>query len=268
MKPFTIIPILLACSVMLIFSCNVPRPKDANQLRIKNNFIVLLDLSDRIIIQPDQPERDKEIIQHIYKIFEQNVKKDLYIKSREEIKVVIAPQKGTNLPAEDIEDRLYINMDNINIVMRKSKEAERRMNFMADLDTLYQKALFSVDPADYYGADIWKYFYEDLKYDYVSDSLTRNYLFILTDGYPIVGKNPNKLQPIHSRFPNLNVVIVEAAPREKDLEWDRIMERWGEWFNEISIPEYTIIKRKAITKEKEMIEEIVRGKTGNMAQAQ
>jgi hypothetical protein len=235
-------------------------------MRIKNNFIVLLDLSDRIIVQPDQPERDKEIIQHIYKIFEQNVKKDLYIKSRDEIKVVIAPQKGADLPIEDIEDRLYINMDNINIVFRKSKEVERRLNFIADLDTLYQKAVFSTDPEDFYGADIWKYFYEDLKYDYVSDTLTENYLFILTDGYPIVGKNPNKLQPINSRFPNLNVVIVEAAPREKDLEWDRIMERWGEWFNEISIPEYTIIKRKAITKEKEMIEEIVQGKTGNVAQ--
>ncbi len=267
MKLYANTSILFGCITLLfLFSCNPPQPKGTKQMRIKNNFIVLLDLSDRIIVQPDQPERDKEIIQHIYKIFEQNVKKDLYIKSRDEIKVVIAPQKGADLPTEDIEDRLYINMDNINIVFRKSKEVERRLNFIADLDTLYQKAVFSTDPEDFYGADIWKYFYEDLKYDYVSDTLTENYLFILTDGYPIVGKNPNKLQPINSRFPNLNVVIVEAAPREKDLEWDRIMERWGEWFNEISIPEYTIIKRKAITKEKEMIEEIVQEKTGNVAQ--
>ena len=38
----------------------------------------------------------------------------------------------------------------------------------------------------------WKYFYEDLKVDYVSDTLTQNFLFILTDGYPIVGKNPDQ----------------------------------------------------------------------------
>jgi hypothetical protein len=35
------------------------------------------------------------------------------------------------------------------------------------------------------------------------------------------------------------------------------MERWSEWFAEINVPEYTIIKRKAISKEKELIEEII-----------
>lgn len=224
---------------------------------MKNNFIVLLDLSDRIIVQPNQLERDKEIIHHIYNLFEKNVKENLYIKSRDEIKVVIAPQKGTNLPAEVFEDRLYINMDKIKIVYRKSGEDERRVQYLANIDTLFNLAKFSSNPEDYYGADIWKYFYEDLRYDYVSDTLTKNYLFILTDGYPIVGKNPNKLQPVNARFPDLHVVLVEAAPRDKDLEWDRVMERWGEWFDEINVPEYTIIKRKAISKEKELIEDII-----------
>ena len=73
-------------------------------------------------------------------------------------------------------------MDNIRIVYRKSKEDERRTQYLANLDTLYNMAIFSSDPEDYYGADIWKYFYEDLRYDYVSDTLTKNFLFILTDG--------------------------------------------------------------------------------------
>jgi len=266
MKSLAYTSILLVCmQLFILISCQPPAPKETRQKRVKNNYIVLLDLSDRIIVQPNQTERDKEIIQHIYKIFEQNVKENLYIKARDEIKVVIAPQKGANLPTEEIEDRLYVNMDNISIVYRKSKEEERRNNFIANLDTLYREAVFSKDPKDFYGADIWKYFYEDLKYDYVSDTLTENYLFILTDGYPIVGKNPNKLRPIKASFPDLHVVIVEAAPREKDLEWDRIMERWSEWFNEISIPEYTIIKRKAISKEKEMIEEIIKSSEENVA---
>jgi hypothetical protein len=237
--------------------CNPPAPKEINQLRVKNNYIVLLDLSDRIIVQPDQMERDKEIIHHIYDIFEHNVRENLYIKSRDELKVVIAPQKGSGLPAEIYEDRLYVNMENINLVYRKSKEKERRSTYLANIDTLYNNAIFSTNPEDYHGADIWKYFYEDLRYDYVSDTLTKNFLFILTDGYPIVGKNPNKLQPINERFPDLHVVIVEAAPRDKDLEWDRIMERWGEWFDEINVPKYTIIKRKAISKEKELISDII-----------
>lgn len=222
-------------------------------------MIILLDLSDRIIIQENQPERDKEIIRHIYSVFEENVRKNLYIKSRDEIRVVIAPQRGSGLSTETFEDRLYIDMEKVNILHRKSGEEERRLNFFANLDTLYRKAIFSRDPEDYYGADIWQYFYEDLAYDYVSDTLTENYLFILTDGYPIVGKNPSKLQPIKSRFPDLYTVIVEAAPREKDLEWDRIMGMWNEWFEEISIPEYAVIKRQAISKEKEMIAEILSG---------
>jgi len=269
MKTRKYIAIVGSCLLFLsLTTCKPPAPKD-KQLRVKNNFIVLLDLSDRIIVQPNQLERDKEIIHHIYSLFEKNVKENLYIKSRDEIKVVIAPQKGADLPTEIFEDRLYVNMDNVNIVYRKSKEEERRLEYLANLDTLYEKASYSNDPEDYYGADIWKYFYEDLRYDYVSDSLTNNYLFILTDGYPIVGKNSNKLQPINTRFPDLHVVIVEAAPRDKDLEWDRIMDRWGEWFDEINVPEYTIIKRKAISKEKEMIEDIIiRTKEQNLNVAQ
>ena len=81
-------------------------------------------------------------------------------------------------------------------------------------------------------------------------------MFILTDGYPIVGKDKNKLQPIKTKYSDLKVVLVEAAPREKDMEWDRIMETWESWFNEIGVSEYTMIKRKAISKEKEQLKDI------------
>ncbi|HLF35006.1 MAG TPA: hypothetical protein VI583_12260 [Cyclobacteriaceae bacterium] len=254
-------PLIISTLVLLIagimMSCDLPEQKNKKQIATKKNVIILLDLSDRIIVQDNQPERDKEIIRHIYSIFEENVKKNLYIKSRDEIRVVIAPQRGARLSTETFEDRLYIDMEKINIMHRKSGEEERRNDFFANLDTLYRKAIFSRDPEDYYGADIWQYFYEDLAYDYVSDTLTKNYLFILTDGYPIVGKNPSKLQPIKNRFPDLQTIIVEAAPREKDLEWDRIMSMWNEWFEEISIPASAVIKRQAISKEKEMIAEII-----------
>ena len=134
---------------------------------------------------------------------------------------------------------------------------------MANLDTLYQKARFSDDPKDYYGADIWQYFDEDLRYDYVTDTLTKNYLFIITDGYPIVGKNPKKLRPLKTRFPNLNIILVEAAPREKDEEWDHVMSMWKDWFQEIQVTDYTIIKRQAISKEEEMMADIVGEKQDN-----
>jgi len=249
---------ILLFVIGIVWSCNMPQqPEKKSMLTTKHNYIVLLDLSDRLIVQPNQPERDKELIKHLYGLFESKVKKDLYIKSRDEIKVVIAPQKGSGLQSHIYEDKLYVNMDKITNMLRRKEEEKRRNEFFETLDELYKKAVFSKNPSDFYGADIWKYFYEDLKVDYKKDTLTKNFLFILTDGYPIVGKDKAKLQPIKDQFPDLQVAIVEAAPREKDMEWDNVMNLWSEWFNEIGVTKYEMIKRSAITKEKEQLEEII-----------
>ncbi|MEJ0033857.1 MAG: hypothetical protein WDO15_27540 [Bacteroidota bacterium] len=238
--------------------CNLPSPeKKTAKLRVKHNYIVLLDLSDRLIVQPNQPQRDKQIIKSLYNVFENNVKHDLYIKSRDEFRVVIAPQLGTGLRRDDFEDRLYVNMDNIKNVYRKLNEEDRRIAFEANLDTLYRRAVFSSDPEKYHGADIWKYFHEDLKVDYSRDTLTENYLVIVTDGYPIVGHNRNKLLEVQNQFPDLKIALIEAAPREQDLEWDHMMLTWQEWFDGMGIKEYTLIKRSSITKELEQVKEVV-----------
>ena len=251
-------------SLFIIFifglaACHPPAPKEKT-LSVKHNYIILVDLSDRIIVQSDQPARDKEIIKAIYQLFEQKVKKELYIKSRDEIKVVIAPQKGSGLQTDIFEEKLYVNMGSIQNIFRRSKEQERQDAFYAALDDLYKKAEFSDVPEEYYGADIWKYFYEDLAADYSNDTLTENFLFILTDGYPIVGKDLKKLQPVKNVFPNLHIVLLEASPRDKDMEWDRIMEMWKQWFDSMGIKDYTFIKRKAISKEIEQVKDIVGAK--------
>lgn len=249
--------ILLVFAVLImVASCKLPQPEKA-AMPEKHNYIVLLDLSDRLIVQKDQPSRDKELIKYIYSQFEERVKKNLYIRSRDEIRIVIAHQKGSGLYESEYEDRLYVNMENIPAVLKNSKKDERRVNFYANIDTLYKKAVFSKDPKKYYGADIWKYFYEDLKTDYSKDTLTKNFLFILTDGYPIVGKDLNKLNPVKNSFPDLKIVIVEAAPRDKDMEWDRIQELWQGWFDEMGIKDYEFIKRTALSKEKDEIKAVM-----------
>jgi hypothetical protein len=251
--------LLLLCMVLLFLvnACSLPSPeKKKTDVRVKYNFIILLDLSDRLIVQEDQPERDKQIIKNLYSLFEEKVKNELYIKSRDEIHVVIAPQHDAGLSRNAFEDKLYVNMGSMNNVSRKAKEEERRKEFHANLDTLYNRAVFSDNQEDYHGADIWKYFYEDLKSDYSRDTLTKNFLFILTDGYPIVN-NQSKLLQVQNEFPDLEIVLLEAAPRERDLEWDHVMAIWEEWFNTIGISKYTLIKRGSITKELEQVREIV-----------
>jgi hypothetical protein len=252
----TTISYVILIALIFHLGCNIPNPKKkSRKMGVKHNYIVLLDLSDRLIIQENQPDRDKKIIKELYSLYEDRVKKNLYIKARDEIKVVIAPQKGSQLKEEVFEDQLYVNMDNIKNIYRKPKEKSRRDDFYNNIDTLYEKAVFSRNPEKYHGADIWKYFYEDLTIDYARDTLTENFLFILTDGYPIVGKEQVKLQEVKDKFPDLHIILIEASPREKDMEWDRIMGVWEEWFNKIGVKKYTLIKRGAITKELEQVKE-------------
>ena len=249
------IPVILV--MLLLASCMPPQEEKEISTAVKHNYIILLDLSDRLIIQDNQPERDKELIKHIYTLFEERVRKHLYLRSRDEIKVVIAHQRGAGLKSEVYEDSLYIDIENIPAVLRRKQEKERRSVFFDNLDKLYDQAVFSNNPKDFYGADIWKYFYEDLKVDYVNDTLTQNFLFLFTDGYPIVGKDLSKLQTVKEEYPDLKIILIEAAPRDEDMEWDRVIDLWEEWFDSMKIDNYEFVKRMALSKEKDMLREII-----------
>lgn len=255
-KPIRYIPVLL---LLLLASCMPPQEQKEVTPVVKYNYIILLDLSDRLIVQDNQPERDKELIKQIYTLFEERVREHLYLRSRDEIRVVIAPQRGAGLQNEIYEDSLYTNMESIPSVLRRKTEEERRLIFQNNLDRLYEQAVFSNKPKDFYGADIWKYFYEDLKVDYVTDSLTQNFLFLFTDGYPIVGRDLTKLQTVKEKYPDLKLVLMEAAPRDKDMEWDRVIALWDEWFASMGIEDYQFVKRMALSKEKDLLREILKG---------
>jgi len=243
--------------MLLLVSCMPPQEEKEISTVVKHNYIILLDLSDRLIVQDNQPERDKDLIKHIYTLFEERVRKHLFLRSRDEIKVVIAHQRGAGLKSELYEDSLYIDIENVPAVLRRKQEKERRSIFFDNLDKLYDQAVFSANPKDFYGADIWRYFYEDLKVDYVSDTLTQNFLFIFTDGYPIVGKDLTKLQPVKEEYPDLKIILIEAAPRDKDMEWDRVIDLWEDWFDSMKIGDYEFVKRMALSKEKDILREIL-----------
>ena len=243
--------------MLLLVSCMPPPEEKEISTPVKHNYIILLDLSDRLIVQDNQPERDKELIRHLYTLFEERVRKHLYLRSRDEIKVVIAHQRGADLKSEIYEDSLYIDIENVPAVLRRKQEEERRSIFFDNLDKLYDQAVFSNNPKDFYGADIWRYFYEDLKVDYVNDTLTQNFLFLFTDGYPIVGKDLSKLQTVKEDYPDLKIILIEAAPRDKDMEWDRVVDLWEEWFDSMKIDDYEFVKRMALSKEKDLLREIL-----------
>ncbi len=239
--------------MLFLASCMPPQEERTVSTAVKHNYIILLDLSDRLIVQDNQPERDKELIKHIYTLFEERVRSQLYLRARDEIRVVIAHQRGADLQNEVFEDSLFIDIESIPSVLRRKKEEERRNIFFRNVDKLYDQAVFSTNPKAYYGADIWRYFYEDLKVDYVRDTLTKNFLFLFTDGYPIVGTDLAKLQTVREDYPDLKLVLMEAAPRDKDMEWDRVIELWEDWFRSMKIEDYEFAKRMALSKEKDML---------------
>ncbi len=57
------IPVFLV--MLLLASCMPPQEQKEVTPSIKHNYIILLDLSDRLIVQDNQPERDKELIKYL-----------------------------------------------------------------------------------------------------------------------------------------------------------------------------------------------------------
>ena len=49
-------------AMLLLGSCMPPQEQKEVPMPVKHNYIILLDLSDRLIVQDNQPERDKELI--------------------------------------------------------------------------------------------------------------------------------------------------------------------------------------------------------------
>lgn len=232
-----------------------------------NNYIILLDLSDRIIKKEDQPERDSTLIRMIYENFEQKIKKDfLYIKSKEQIKVVIAPQKESPINISKYEKELYLNIDGLHLLKdAKAKESFRKEAFMKNISNLYKEALFSKNPDSYKGADIWKYFDEDLEKDIVKDTNYVNHIFILTDGYMFINQKQKEmatvLLPVNKKFNNLDVILLEATPKDIDYEWEKMQKRWRVWFNNMNITRCAFEKYSNITQVRDNINAFISSNT-------
>jgi len=90
--------------------------------KVNHNYIILLDLSDRLIVQHNQPGTGQGIIRDCIPYSEEKVRKELYIKSGDQIKVVMAPQLGGGNRRDVFEDRLYVNNEQYQDGFRKLKE--------------------------------------------------------------------------------------------------------------------------------------------------
>jgi outer membrane biosynthesis protein TonB len=225
-----------------IFLTGCPPPQQVEKKEKPSyNILILLDLSDRLITNEKQAERDKQILNYISnKIPDIIIKNNSVKRSKESIKIIIADQDNIPYPTAQYSDSLFFKMSKD---IRGGIPAVRKIlkeRFPRNLENLYESATFSDNPADYNGANISRYFTQDLSTDIKRDSLSNNLLFILTDGYLNVGENPNFMIDVHNKFPELKVMVLEMTPKSQDYESERLQQSWDQWFANMAVKGYAL----------------------------
>lgn len=272
----------------------------------KDNYIILLDLSDRILFNNQQQvPKDISVINSIYGVFKSKMGvKDpthLYYSLHDKLKVLIAPQKTTPKTLYDMVGSLRIDLSAEQPDKKGALIEETEKTFNRVLPEIYKQAVIGNNSNAYSGADIWRYFNEDLADDLEKDG--QNTLFIITDGYMDLEKtderpsqnnryascsqiiNLLKKYPdweakftegdygflsVNKKFSNLKVVLLQVNPKEDwNGEYSLMTKIWGKWFTEMGISNYRFIKDDNVNEVKESMEKFMEvkipGKPATMA---
>ena len=230
------------------------------------NYVVLLDLSDRIL-QPNQPRRDRELVQTVFAEFEQHVRQQFIINSNDRFCVVIAPQRGIRYQSEAYMDSLYLDLGQLQPGDKRKRLEALKTRLPSCLARLYAQALQGMrQPQDFAGCDLWQYFNEHLPSDLSPKH--QNTLVVVTDGYFDFEYNTHALQqgnrftdsraltrlrqdpawrqtlqrptegllPVSKRLPNLRVLVAEISPKVDHLaEADLLTALWDKWLREMNV---------------------------------
>jgi len=243
---------------LVFISCSDDPPPTPPPPEVKFNYVVLLDLSDRIL-QNGQIESDTNIISGLYDLFLEKLRNELYINTKDEFKILIADQNGQfpNNKIYDIEDELYINMEDVPI-SEKVKIRESKSSYLKKVGELYAEARFSEKPNDYKGANILGYLKNDFTNDRISGENTRNFLFILTDGYQYVANRKYNTIDDWDKVTDLSgvsVAVVELNPsgKEDDNELNRIKNAWENWLTKMNVANILLLNKQGNTRVKKKL---------------
>jgi hypothetical protein len=296
---------LLCASVLL--GCNeieeaVKDAKKEGSAPPKDNYIVLLDLSDRILHNNQQQvPKDIQVIQSIYAAFKSKLNaKDptrLYFTVNDKLKLMVAPQRTTAKDVYNMAGNLRIALSSAQPEQKAKLIEETEKKFSSLLPQIYRRAVISNNSTSYSGADIWKYFNEDLPDDLERDA--QNTLFIITDGYmdfeSLQGRTSRNnrytscaqiinnlkkapdwhsrfkegdygLLPVNKKFPNLKVIVLELNPKDDWTgEYNMLTTIWSKWFTEMGIKSFAFIKDDNINEINESIEKLLKVKLPSSA---
>lgn len=192
------------------------------------NLVVVLDLSDRInpAKNPGQAEQDLKLLDGLITLFEEKVRKGLYLLSRDRLVFAVAPQSTTyQRELLTVADSLRINMPELN-----GGRAERgkpgfdkaRAGLTEGLSRLYGRAAAS---EKYVGADIWSFFRDRLDSYVSSEPGVRNVVVVVTDGYINFEREEERGRPRKGS----RTSYMRVAELRSDSNWERRFDRdnWG-----------------------------------------
>jgi len=263
---------------VLISSCSTDKTEQPT-VKQPENYIILLDLSDRLL-NDGQANQDIELIFHIFEKYESTVRNNLIINSKDKFRIVIAPQEKMNINQSQLESQFYLDMSKINIAEKRNELEKFKKNLKDNLSNLYSKVMDNkTKTSDFQGADIWKYFNDFLSGDIAQEN--KNQLFILSDGYfdfeptsnrknvenksstsfflnivrgktnwqEIIENKGYGIIPVNKQFDSLSVCLMEIYPKYTNLdETDMIQFVWKRWLDEMNIKETGFIPHTSIPK--------------------
>ena len=169
--------ILVIFTLLLITSCGCEEAQVEKQAK---NYVVLLDLSDRILV-PEQLDKDFALIVSTFKSFEKQARQNLVISSKDRFSIKIIPQKNSPLNVNHYEDLLQLYLDETEVAAKNKSLVSLSKALPTILENLKKDALYGKTSNAYFGVDIWAYLHDngmDL-----SKSGYENQILILTDGY-------------------------------------------------------------------------------------
>lgn len=170
--------IILFASILLLFtSCGCEEIKVEKQAV---NYIVLLDLSDRILA-PEQLDKDFALIETTFKSFEKQARQNLVISSKDRFSIKIIPQKNSPLNVNHYEDLLQLYLDETEVAAKNKSLVSLSKALPTILENLKKDALYGKTSNAYFGVDIWAYLHDNGMS--LSKSGYKNKILILTDGY-------------------------------------------------------------------------------------
>jgi len=238
------------------------------------NISILLDLSDRLErdLQPPQSKRDIQIVKSTIKIFKKDMEEKGAFLTKGKLRVLFTPPPN-DPNINNLAKKLNIDLTDMHNKKKKEVYDNIQTKFQTSLKQIYD---LTIQSKNWVGADIWRFFKNDVKDLCIeSDTNYRNILVLITDGYIYHAQStdrignrtayvtPNFLSregfrkntqwrekfkkgdygliSFDSKLQKLEVLVLEVNPSKNHKNDEDIIRAYiGKWLKELNVKNFEI----------------------------